>query len=367
MAFGKATSGKRARRRSARRRALFRMRRLVLLSPSRATNSPPMMRRVDTAAERLEIRTADGRGLGAELQEPRGRRILGTVVFAHPMFANRSVFARPRGGGVAQLFFEAGWRTITFDFRGHGESTCGGKATTPEEAPWTYDDLGADRPPAVVEAAPRSLAPFAAGRRALARRPRRARRRGGGAPRRGRADCRGGERVDAPPRAVAPRLAPQGRDDLAMAAVATRHRYLPVRALRLGTDDEAAPYIDDLARFALHGRWTSRDGAVDYEAGLARIAAPTFALTSAGDRLYCRRSRARACSSASRGARSTRSSRTTGRSAARPHGSRDRRGVADWLASRARVARRAAGAPGAQAVTATACRRAPRAGFGHRP
>jgi pimeloyl-ACP methyl ester carboxylesterase len=78
-----------------------------------------------------------------------------------------------------------------------------------------------------------------------------------------------------------------------MAAVAMHHGYFPVRALRLGTDDEAAPYIDDLARFAVRGRWGSKDGAVDYEAGLRAITSPTFSLTSAGDRLYCRPESAR--------------------------------------------------------------------------
>ena len=163
------------------------------------------------------------------------------------------------------------------------------KATTPEEAPWTYDDLVRTDLPAVVEAArgrwPRSrlvvVGHSLGGHVALA------------------AEGAGLLGADALIVAAANvwmrRLEPSRRVWLlkvatisAMAAVATRHRYLPVRALRLGTDDEAAPYIDDLARFALHGRWTSRDGAVDYEAGLARIAAPTFALTSAGDRLYCR-------------------------------------------------------------------------------
>jgi pimeloyl-ACP methyl ester carboxylesterase len=73
-----------------------------------------------------------------------------------------------------------------------------------------------------------------------------------------------------------------------MAALANRHRYFPARALRQGSDDEATPYMEDIARFAIEGRWTSREGRVDYLAGLASITCPTLSLTSDGDRLYCR-------------------------------------------------------------------------------
>jgi len=244
---------------------------------------------VDDPSEPVEIRTHDGRALGARLREPRGRRVLGTAVFAHPMFANKSVFERPRGAGVARLFFEAGWRTLTFDFRGHGESTDGGRRTTPEQRPWGYDDLVRTDLPAVVGSArarwPRSrlaLVGHSLGAHvALA--------------------AQGTGRIDADalvlsgPNVWLRRLEPSRRVWLlklatlaAMAAIARRHRYFPVRALRLGTDDEAARYIEDITRFAVRGRWQSADGVDDYEAGLARIAAPVFALTSEGDRLYCR-------------------------------------------------------------------------------
>jgi len=240
-------------------------------------------------AEALEIRTLDGRGLGAELREPMGRRVLGTAVFAHPMFANKSVFSRPRGAGVAQLFFDAGWRTLAFDFRGHGGSTFHGKSTTPEHAPWGYDDLVRIDLPSVTQAArarwPRSrlvvVGHSLGGHVALA--------------------SLGAGMLDADALVVAAanvwmrRIEASRRVWLVklatisgMAALANRHRYFPARALRLGTDDEAAPYIEDLARFALRGAWTSRDGLVDYEAALAHIVAPTFSLTSAGDKLYCR-------------------------------------------------------------------------------
>jgi predicted alpha/beta hydrolase len=239
--------------------------------------------------EHLEIRTSDGRWLAAEIMEPRRRRIHGTVVFAHPMFANKSVFVRPRGAGLTRLFFDAGWRTLAFDFRGHGESTVLGVEKTAEEAPWSYDDLVRVDLPNVAEAArahwPRSklvvLGHSLGGHVALA--------------------AAGAGRLDVDALVVVGaniwmrHLEPRVRVWLlklgsitGMAALASRHRYFPARALRLGTDDEAAPYIDDLARFALRGRWTSRDETQDYEACLGAIQPSVFSLTSEGDRFSCR-------------------------------------------------------------------------------
>ena len=48
-----------------------------------------------------------------------------------------------------------------------------------------------------------------------------------------------------------------------------------------------------MARFAITGSWMSKDGELDYEAGLSRITVPTLMLTSAGDRLQCRPESAR--------------------------------------------------------------------------
>lgn len=59
----------------------------------------------------------------------------------------------------------------------------------------------------------------------------------------------------------------------------TRPRgYAPVRALRVGTDDEQRGYVRELTGWAANGRWPYADT-------LHRIASPTLAVTGAQDRL----------------------------------------------------------------------------------
>jgi alpha-beta hydrolase superfamily lysophospholipase len=56
----------------------------------------------------------------------------------------------------------------------------------------------------------------------------------------------------------------------------------PIRALRVGTADESATYVEQLTGWARSGRWTSLRN-VDYAAALETIATPTHAFCSAGD------------------------------------------------------------------------------------
>jgi predicted alpha/beta hydrolase len=62
--------------------------------------------------------------------------------------------------------------------------------------------------------------------------------------------------------------------------------YAPIRAVRLGSDDETRGYVEQLAGWARSGRWTGRDGA-DYLAAVRRVRAPSWLVTGDGDRL-CR-------------------------------------------------------------------------------
>lgn len=60
--------------------------------------------------------------------------------------------------------------------------------------------------------------------------------------------------------------------------------YAPVRALKLGTDDEQRGYVDQLTGWAASGRWTSSAG-VDYAASLSDLAITTWGVNGDGDRL----------------------------------------------------------------------------------
>ncbi len=57
------------------------------------------------------------------------------------------------------------------------------------------------------------------------------------------------------------------------------------KALTLGSDEDARPYLAQLTRVVEDGRWTSDDGTLDYRAALPQVTAPIFALSSRGDLL----------------------------------------------------------------------------------
>lgn len=239
------------------------------------------------SSEPLELRTKDGTSLACTLHEPEGKAF-GQLILAHAMFARQSAFVRP--GGLAERFRARGWRVLTFDFRGHGQSgTAAAKGGT-----WAYDDLVREDLPAVVEAlrARRKRGPVVVlghslgGHVALAAQ-------GAG---RLRADaivtvaCNLWLREVATSRAL--RLVEAASLSL-FQRVAMRRGYFPARALRLGSDDEALPYVRDLCRFSKEG-WRSADGRDDYFANLPRVDVPVYAIASTGDHLNARPERVRA-------------------------------------------------------------------------
>jgi pimeloyl-ACP methyl ester carboxylesterase len=68
----------------------------------------------------------------------------------------------------------------------------------------------------------------------------------------------------------------------------TRARgYFPARALRVGSDDEAAPYVEGWTRNWDRDQWMSDDFDVDYHAAMAHLHVPILSVASIGDRLYC--------------------------------------------------------------------------------
>lgn len=234
--------------------------------------------------EQLDVRTADGWSLRADVHEPAGEAV-GIAVLAHALMARRSEFDRPRGAGLAHYFAERGWRVVTFDFRGHGDSSAraGGRAS------FAYDDFVTRDLPAVhafARSRARRKQPVVlvghslGGHTALAAQ---------------------GVGLVAFDRIVGVAASPWLRNlepsrarwlvkrGLLAAAVATARKLgrLPARSLRLGSDDEAVACVEDLDRFARTGRWTSLDGRADYLASLARVKVPVLQLASDGDRIEC--------------------------------------------------------------------------------
>jgi predicted alpha/beta hydrolase len=242
------------------------------------------MRRPDDAREAFEAHTADGHVLSGDVREPASKRRVGVAILAHAMMARRAEFERPHGGGLARFLVSRGWRTVTFDFRGHGES--GEGAAT--GASWSYDDLVRFDLPAVVDAtrARAKKLPVVVvghslgGHVALAAQ--------------GTARIRADALVciaanvwlaDHEP-SRARWLVKRG----VMAGVEALCRgrgYFPARALRMGSDDEATAYLRGAFRSASTGRWTSDDGKDDYLAALARVTAPVLQIASDGDLLNC--------------------------------------------------------------------------------
>jgi predicted alpha/beta hydrolase len=243
------------------------------------------LRRQSPGSEQIDIRTGDGWSLRADVLEPE-RAAVGTAVLAHAMMARRSEFDRPEGAGLARFFVQRGWRTVAFDFRGHGDS-----GPSPREgASFDYDDLVTGDLPAV-----HAFARSRGGRRkgpvvlvghslgahaALA------------------AQATGLVAFDGFVAVAAnvwvPGLEPSGlrwlakRASLAAAlAVCRRLGRFPARALRMGSDDEPRAYFEDFERFARTGAWASADGRIDYLASLGRVRVPVLQIVSEADRINC--------------------------------------------------------------------------------
>jgi predicted alpha/beta hydrolase len=236
------------------------------------------------SCEEIDIRTADGWSLRADVREPRPVPV-GTAVLAHAVMSRRSSFDRPENGGLGRFLVDRGWRVVSFDFRAHGDS----RPRADEGAAYSYDDLVRSDLP-TVHAFARScgrrgepvvlVGHSLGGHAALA--------------------AQGCQLVDFDAIvAIATNvwlreLEPSGavwvakRAALRAAVEVTRRLgRFPARALRLGSDDEARGYVEDVARFARTGAWSSADGQADYLASLGRCRVPLLPIVSDGDRIEC--------------------------------------------------------------------------------
>jgi predicted alpha/beta hydrolase len=234
--------------------------------------------------ETIDIRTADGWSLRADVHAPDGA-MAGVVVLAHALMARRSEFDRPAGAGLAAFLAARGWCAVPFDFRAHGES---GPAVH-QGGRYGYDDLVARDLPAVCafarERAGRKrpvvvLGHSLGGHVALAAQ-------GSGAIR-----VEGIVGIASAPwlREFEPSLSAWVVKRSIMGTFASVSRALgrfPARTLGLGSDDVSRPWIEDFQRFAATGRWASADGRTDYREALGRVSIPVLQVLSEGDRLEC--------------------------------------------------------------------------------
>jgi predicted alpha/beta hydrolase len=232
----------------------------------------------------IEIRTKDRQTLFADVREPAVEKAIGVAVLAHAMFARRTEFERPVGTGLAELIAGAGYVTVAFDFRGHGDSAPFAK----DGADWSYDDLVQTDLPTVVACARGRFSEIPVvvvghslgGHVALASQ---------GAGVLG-ADALVLIAANVWMRQLEPSMRTwlKKRAYLESLLLASRSRgYFPARSLRLGSDDEALRYVAALTRTSRLGRWTSDDGAFDYGALSSRIRVPIATITSDGDHLMC--------------------------------------------------------------------------------
>lgn len=230
--------------------------------------------------EELEIHTGDGVALRAVMDDPpEGVALAGTCVLGHAMFARKTSFGRRDRPGLAQALGAAGFRTIAFDFRGHGDSVA---------ADYGYDDFVRFDLPSVVSAArARSddrpvivvghslgghVALAAQGMKVLE------------------ADAIVGLAANVWHPALDRSFFRRAlKRVIASASVraAARIGRVPARALRLGSDDASLRYIDDLFRSTRRATWASADGAHDYLAGLANVTVPVANVVGEHDRLMC--------------------------------------------------------------------------------
>ncbi len=234
--------------------------------------------------ETIEIHTADGHALRADVREPETNDAVGVAILAHAIFSRRTEFERPKGRGLVDLFADRGYRTITFDFRGHGDSGPGAA----EGADGSYDDLVRSDLPAVAACARARwekiplvvVGHSLGGQIALASQ-------GSGA--------LGADALVVIAANVWLRSIENSRKRWLMKraltkmtdAICRRRGYFPARAFGLGSDDESARTIASLVRCARDGRWTSDDGMSDYGALVGSIRVPVATVSSYGDRLLC--------------------------------------------------------------------------------
>jgi predicted alpha/beta hydrolase len=233
-------------------------------------------------SETITLTTSSGVALAVEIRDV--PRACSTAILLHSSMASRRTFGSSQKQGFAAFLAERGVRTLALDFRGHGESGTpaarGGK--------WSFDDFVREDLPALSRAArerwPRDrltlIGHSLGGQVALA------------AVATSAADADGvaimATNVWVPRDEMNPALRARKSAVIAAMRAFTRARgYFPARALRVGSDDEAASYMDSVFDCWDRDRWQSDDGCVDYFEAMERIATPVLAIASVADSYVC--------------------------------------------------------------------------------
>ncbi|HZS42199.1 MAG TPA: alpha/beta fold hydrolase [Polyangia bacterium] len=229
----------------------------------------------------FEIAATDGWRLRGEVRAPDAP--LAVAIAGHAMMVDRRTLDRPRSNGFVSHLVSRGVAVVWPDLRGHGES--GPRAD--EGGRWSYDDLVADVAPLIAFARREfpGLPCFAVGHSLFGHvtLAHLARFSSTAAPLDGLVMmacnvCNPEWRRRPFARAQKVALIEVMR---LMARVAGR---LPVRRLRLGTDDEPAPYIAQFAAWCRADDWRSLDG-FSYWRALPSVTTPILGIVGAGDRL----------------------------------------------------------------------------------
>ena len=223
----------------------------------------------------MQVTTADGVRLSIRRHAAAGER-RAVLLCTHAMMANGSYFER----GFAQHLAGRGVDVYVLDWRGHGES----RPPHPRRDHWVFEDYVERDLPAAMNAVAADAAVDVEDLVYL------------GHSLGGLAGLAGFSTRTAPrPRRVTVWATsvwlpgPSGpwrrRAMMRFYRYAARPLgYAPVRALRLGTDDEQRGYVDQLTGWAASGRWTSSAGE-DYTAALEGLAITTWGVNGDGDRL----------------------------------------------------------------------------------
>jgi len=229
----------------------------------------------------FELVAEDGWRLDVLHLQARGD-VRGVAILGHAMMVDRRSLDLPPGRGLASTLAAHGWEVLLPNLRGRGAS---GPAAS-EGGDWSYDDLVRyDFPACVAEARRRYPGlPLVVVGHSLSGHV-------------SVAAAGAGHYAQGPDAHVffavnmwAPSLEPSWwrRRCKGLAAwtlhllVAAFGRF-PSRLIRMGPVDEAATYMRDIVRFWKTDQWRSRDGLLDYQAGLNRVSGPVLSWVGTAD------------------------------------------------------------------------------------